>query len=67
MNEVEPITHCLALGVIILVSAIFATLAFGMACCKTNIKDLDEWDWEPEQGDIDTANYFNKEDDEEHI
>lgn len=63
MNTVEPVTHFLALGVIILVSGFFALMVFGMACYKSGI-ETDESEFETEPGEID-ATYYP--DDEDHV
>ena len=74
MSEVEPITHLLALGVIILVSGFFAVMAFGMACAKQMYDDIDDDIdddcatrnlLDPEPGEIDTTYY--PDDDEDNV
>lgn len=61
MKEVEPLTHYLALGVIILVSGFFAVMSVGMALYgKEMEEDFEEPEYE--DGEIDATYYPNDED-----
>ena len=62
MNEIEPITHFLALGAIILVAGFFAALFAGAALYKHTVERMDEEDPEYEPGEIDATYYPDDED-----
>jgi len=61
MNPVEPITHFLALGIIILVAGIAATAAVWMALYDEEHPDFEIEEHEP--GEIDLT-YYPEEDDD---
>ena len=60
MNDIEPITHLLALGVIILVAGILAVAAVWMALYDEDTADFEIEEMEP--GEIDTTYYPDDED-----
>ena len=55
MNHVDPITHIMALGTIILVSGFFAVMFAGMALFGKLEEEMDAPDFEP--GEIDNTPY----------
>ena len=65
MNEVEPITHLLSLGVIMLVSGFFALKSFGIDCAKQMHEEIDD-DCDPEPGEVDTT-YYPDDEEEDNV
>jgi len=55
MNHVDPITHLLALGIIILTAAFFAVMFCGMALSEKIEEEMDDSELEP--GEIDATYY----------
>ena len=65
MNKIIQILRFIAVGVIILVSAIVALILFPLALKDGLVENPDAWDYETEPGEIDITYY--PDDDEDNV